>query len=66
MKSQTPIKSQSDTALDDHPDDRHSPEPPVQPDPLGARQGKGRAALRPGGGSDAEQLLDQQDLKRPT
>jgi len=66
MKSQTPIKPHSDTALDDHPDDRHTPEALVQPDPLGADQGKGRTALRPGGGSDAEQLLDQQDLKRPT
>ncbi|EJN08146.1 hypothetical protein [Herbaspirillum sp. YR522] len=66
MKSQTPTKPHSDSALDDRPDDRHTPEPPVQPDKLGAHPGKGRTALRTGGGSDAEQLLDQQDLKRPT
>ncbi|MCA1326700.1 hypothetical protein [Herbaspirillum sp. alder98] len=66
MKSQTPIKPHADSALGDHPDDRHTPEPPVHPDPLASHQGRGRTVLRPGGGSDAEQLLDQQDLKRPT
>lgn len=66
MKSQTSTKPHSDSALDDRPDDRHAPDPAAKPGGLGETPGKGRTPLRPGGGSDAEQLLDQQDLKRPT
>lgn len=62
MKHQTQI--QSDSALDDRPDKSHAPEPGVKDDKLGDNRGKGRTGLRPGGVTDAEQMLDQQNLKR--
>lgn len=63
MKTQHP--NHSDNALDNHPDDRHAPEPGVHPDKLSSERGRGRTGLYPGGASDAEQMLDQQSLKRP-
>lgn len=62
MKHQTQIHS--DAALDDHPDDRHAPEPGIRDDKLGDSRGKGRTGLRPGGSTDAEQMLEQENLKR--
>lgn len=54
----------SDNALDDHPDARHTPAQEVAPDPLAGAPAKGRTALKPGGLSEAEQLLKQQKLDR--
>lgn len=62
MKQQTPIHS--DSALDDKPDAGHATEPAAREDKLGQAPGKGRTGLHPGGPTDAEQLLDQQNLQR--
>ncbi|WDZ95950.1 hypothetical protein Herbaro_21140 [Herbaspirillum sp. WKF16] len=62
MKHQTQIHS--DSALEDKPDARHAPEPAARDDKLGETRGKGRTGLRPGGESDAEQMLDRQNLER--
>ncbi|MBP0598128.1 hypothetical protein J8I26_08450 [Herbaspirillum sp. LeCh32-8] len=63
MNQQT--RANSDRALDDRPDSEHAPEPGVKEDKLGDARGKGRTGLEPGGASDAEQMLDQELLKRP-
>jgi hypothetical protein len=47
----------ADNALDDHPDARH-PAPRDRPDPLAGAPAKGRTVLKPGGLSEAEQLLN--------
>ncbi|KAF1045488.1 MAG: hypothetical protein GAK35_01359 [Herbaspirillum frisingense] len=62
MKHQT--QTHSDSALDERPDARHAPEADAKEDKLGETRGKGRTDLKPGGVSDAEQMLDQQRLKR--
>lgn len=54
----------ADNALDDHPDARHTPPQEVVPDPLAGAPVKGRTVLKPGGLSEAEQLLEQQKLDR--
>lgn len=60
----TPNQAHSDNALENHPDDRHAPEPAAQPDKLGGKGGRGRTELHPGGATDAEQMLDQAKLGR--
>jgi hypothetical protein len=62
MKHQT--QTNSDAALDDHPDRSHAPEPGIKDDKLADTRGKGRTGLKPGGQSDAEQMLDRQNLQR--
>ncbi|HZG18997.1 MAG TPA: hypothetical protein VE092_03195 [Herbaspirillum sp.] len=57
-----PLKA--DNALDDHPDPQHTPEQDRVPPPLDGAPPKGRTALKPGGLSEAEQLLEQQKLDR--
>lgn len=60
-----PTRPLSDSAVPDRPDRAHAPEAGSNDDKLGDTRGKGRTGLPPGGASDAEQMLDQQNLKRP-
>ncbi|ONN68483.1 hypothetical protein BTM36_01020 [Herbaspirillum sp. VT-16-41] len=53
-----------DNVLEDHPDPRHTPEQETVPAPLDGAPAKGRTVLKPGGLSEAEQLLEQQKLDR--
>jgi len=64
MTRPDPQPHRADNALDDHPDPRHTPPQEVAPDPLAGAPAKGRTVLKPGGLSEAEQLLEQQKLDR--
>jgi len=64
MTRPDPQPHRADNALDDHPDPRHTPPQEVVPGPLAGAPAKGRTVLKPGGLSEAEQLLEQQKLDR--